>query len=144
VTRQTAAITVGPGHDRPERARGCLLTGEIVAATAAEYAKYRPRLGETSRRAIEFADRPHAPSADSGPADSPETADAQETDGHALRLPPCQAPDDGTDVTDLRRITGWTRTRFYRHRRQYAVRATRSGSAGDTGRRGGPGSGHCE
>jgi hypothetical protein len=120
VTRERVAISVGPGHDRPERARACLLTGEVVAAAAAEYAKYRSRLDETSRRAIESADRPHAPSADSGPAGSPDTADARETAGNALRLPPCQAPDDGTDVTELMRISGWTRTKLYRHRRQYA------------------------
>ena len=120
MTRQTAAINVGPGHDRPERAPACLLTGEVAAATAAHYASYRPRLDETSRRAIESADRPHAPSADSGPAGSPDTADARETAGHALWLALCQAPDDGTDVTELMRITGRTRTRLYRHRRQYA------------------------
>ena len=67
MTRQTAAINVGPGHDRPERARAFLLTGEAGAAPAAHYAKYRPRLDETSRRVIESADRPAAPSADSGP-----------------------------------------------------------------------------
>ena len=58
MTRQTAAINVGPGHDRPERVRACLLTGEVAAAAAAHYASYRPRLDETSRRAIESADRP--------------------------------------------------------------------------------------
>ena len=79
MTRQTAAINVGPGHDRPERVRACLLTGEAVAAAAAHYANYRPRLDETSRRVTESADRPAAPSADSGPADSPDTADAPET-----------------------------------------------------------------
>jgi hypothetical protein len=47
VTRDSAAITVGPGHDRPERARACLLTGEASAA-AADYAKDRPRLDEPS------------------------------------------------------------------------------------------------
>jgi len=120
VTLQTAAINVGPGHDRPERVRACLLTGEVVAPAAADYASYRPRLDETSRRAIESADRPDAPSADSGPAGSPDTADAPETAGYALRLALCQAPDEGTDVTELMRMTGWTRTRLYRHRRQYA------------------------
>ena len=58
MTRQTAAINVGPGHDRPERARACLLTGEVAAAAAAHYASDRPRLDETSRRAIESAARP--------------------------------------------------------------------------------------
>ncbi len=58
MSRETAAINVGRGHDRPERARACILTGEVAAATAAHYAKDRPRLDETSRRAIESADRP--------------------------------------------------------------------------------------
>ncbi len=120
MTRRTAAINVGPGHDRPERARACLLTGEVVAAAAAHYASYQPRLDETSRRVIESADRPHAPSADSGPAGSPDTADSRETAGNALWPALCQAPDDGTDVTELMHMTGWTRTRLYRHRRQYA------------------------
>ena len=120
MTRQTAAINLGPGHDRPERVRACLLTGEVVGPAAAHYASYRPRLDETSRRAIESAARPHAPSADSGPAGSPDTADARETTGNALWLALCQPPDEGTDVTELMRMTGWTRTRLYRHRRQYA------------------------
>ena len=42
MTRQTAAINVGPGHDRPERARACLLTGEAAAAAAAHYARTGP------------------------------------------------------------------------------------------------------
>jgi hypothetical protein len=117
VTRQTAAISMGPGHDRPERAHACLLTGEAVAAPAADYAHGRPRLDETSRRVIESADRPPAPSADSGPAGSPDTADAQEPAGSALWLALCQAPDDRADVTELVRMTGWTRTR---NRRQPA------------------------
>jgi hypothetical protein len=120
VTRESAAIKAGRGHDRPERARACLLTGEAVAAAAADYAKYRPRLDETSRGAIESADRPPAPSADSGPAGSPGTADARETAGTALWLALCQAPDGGADVTGLVRMTGWKRTRLDRHRRQYA------------------------
>jgi hypothetical protein len=120
VTRQTAAINAGPGHDRPERARACLLTGEAGAAAAAHDTKYRPRLDETSRRVIESADRPAAPSADSGPAGSPGTADARETAGTALWLALCQAPADRADVTDLMRMTGRTRTRLDRHRRQYA------------------------
>jgi hypothetical protein len=121
VTRERAASSVGPGHDRPERARACLLTGgEAVAAAGADYAEYRPRPGETSRHAIESADRPPAPSADSGPAGSPDTADARETAGPALWPALCQAPADGTDVTDLVRRTGWTRTKLDRRRPQYS------------------------
>jgi hypothetical protein len=141
VTRQTAVINVGSGHDRPERAHTCLLAGEVVAAAAADYADDRPRLGETSRRGIESADRPQAPSAGSGPAGSPDTADARETAGTARWLALCPAPDDGTDVTDLVRITGWTRTDTGG---SPPVWAARPGSAGDTGACGGPGSGPCE
>jgi hypothetical protein len=144
VTRQTAAINLGPGRDRPERVRACLLTGEVVAATAADYATYRPRLDETSRRVIESAGRPHAPSADSGPAGSPATADARETADKELWLALCQAPDEGTDVTDPMHITGWTRTKLTGTGGSTPVRAARSGSAGDAGPRAGPESGHCE
>jgi len=144
VTRQTAAINPGPGHDRPGRARACLLTGEVAAPAAAHDASDRSRPGETSRRAIESADRAAAPSADSGPAGSPGTADARETAGTALWLALCQAPDDGADVTDLMRMTGWTRTRLDRHRRQYAGAGRAIGVSGDAGPRAGPGSGHCE
>ena len=130
MTRPAAAINVGPGHGRPERARACLLAGEAAAAAAAHDARYRPRPGETSRRVIESADRPGAPSADSGPAGSPDTADARETAGHARWLALCQAPGDGTDVTELIRSTGWTRTRLYRHRRQYAGAGRATGVSG--------------
>ena len=116
MTRESAAINVEPGYDRPERARACLLTGQPSAAAAADYAHDGPRLDETSRRVIDSADRPRA-SADSGPAGSPGTADARKTAGTALWLVLCQAPDDGTDVTNLMRSTGWT---LYRHLRRYA------------------------
>jgi hypothetical protein len=59
VTRETAASSVGPS--RPERARACLLAGQAGAAAAADDAHDRPRPGETSRRVIDRADRPHAP-----------------------------------------------------------------------------------
>jgi hypothetical protein len=144
VTRETAASSVGPGHDRPERARACLLTGEPGAAAAADYAHDRPRRGETSRRVIDSADRPQALSADSGPAGSPDTADARETAGHALWLALCKAPDDGADVTEPVRMTGRTRARLDWHRRQYAGAGRAIGVSGDAAARRGPGSGHCE
>ena len=61
MTRETAASSAGPGHDRPERARACLLAGQAGAAAAADDAHDRPRPGETSRRVIDRADRPPAP-----------------------------------------------------------------------------------
>jgi hypothetical protein len=144
VTRQTAAINLGPGHDLPERARACLLTGEAGAAAAADYARDRPRLDETSRRATGSADRPDAPSADSGPAGSPGTADARETAGPAPWLTLGRAPHDGTDVTDLMRSTGWPHARLDRHRRPPAGAGRAIGvSAGHWPARR-PGSGHCE
>ena len=130
MTRQTAAINVGPGHDRPERVHACLLAGEAGAAAAAHDASDRPRLDETSRRAIESADRPPAPSAGSGPAGSPEPADARETAGPALWPALCRASADGTDVTDLVRRTGWTRTGLDRRRRQYAGAGRATGVSG--------------
>jgi hypothetical protein len=122
VTRETAASNVGPGHDRPERAHACLLAG---AAAAAGSAHDRPRPGETSRRVIDSADRPDAPSAGSGPAGSPGPAHARDTAGAAPWLPPCQAPGNGADVTGLVRMTRWTRTRLDRHwRRDRGQRGT--------------------
>jgi hypothetical protein len=144
VTRQTAAINAGRGHDRPERARACFLTGEVAAAPGAGYAKYRSRLDETSRRVIESADRPDAPSADSGPAGSPDTADARETAGHARWLALCRAPDDRADITGLMRMTGRTRTRLTGTGGSTPAPAARSGSAGDTAARAGPRDGPCE
>jgi DNA translocase FtsK/SpoIIIE-like protein len=111
-----------PGHDQPKRARGYLLTDEVVTATAAHYANYRPQLDEASRRAIDSASRPNPPSGNSRPAesDSPEPANERETADNELWLALCQAPDDGTEVSELMRITGWKRTKLYRHLRQYA------------------------
>jgi hypothetical protein len=105
-----------PGHDRPKRARGYLLTDEVVAATAAHYAHYRPRLDEASRRAIDSASRPRPPSGNIHPAapDSPGTAD------NALWVALCRAPEEGTEIGELMRMTGWKRTKLYRHLRQYA------------------------
>ena len=91
------------------------------AAAAADSAHDRPRPGETSRRVIDRAGRPDAPAAGSGPAGSPGPAHARDTAGAAPWLPPCQAPDNGADVTGLARMTRWTRTR-HRHRGTAAVR----------------------
>jgi DNA segregation ATPase FtsK/SpoIIIE-like protein len=115
-------LVSAPGHDRPKRARAYLLSDDDVTATAAHYAHNRARLDDVSRRAIDSANRLYAPSEKSGPA-SPSTrgtADAPETTEDALWLALCAAPEGGTDVAELMRITGWKRTKLYRHLQQQA------------------------
>jgi hypothetical protein len=115
-------LVSAPGHDKPKRARAYLLTDEVVAATAAHYAANRPRLDDVSRRAIDSASRHPAPSGDSrqAHANSRPTADTPETTDDALWLALCAAPEEGTDVGELMRITGWKRTKLYRHLREHA------------------------
>jgi len=115
-------LVSAPGHDRPKRARAYLLSDEAVAATAAHYAHSRPRLDDVSRRAIDSASRPYAPSEKSGPAPAnpKATADAPEKTDDALWLALYAAPEEGTDVAELMRITGWKRTKLYRHLQQHA------------------------
>ena len=109
-----------PGHDRPKRARAYLLTDQVVAGAAAHYASSRPRLDAESWRAIGSIRRPDAASRGSGPAvaNSPEPADARET-ADVLWLALCNAPAEGLEVSELMRITGWKRTKLYRHLREH-------------------------
>ena len=116
VTRETAASSVGPGQAGR--------SGHAPVSSPARPTSLLPRTMtgpgpvKTSRRVIDRADRPHAPAAGSGPAGSPGTAHARDTAGPAPRLPPCQAPEGGPDVTGLARMTRRTRTRLDRHRRR--------------------------
>ena len=76
MTRETAASSVGPG--------------QAGAAAAAGSAHDQPRLGETSRRVIDRADRPHAPArASARDARSPAAgrADGTSTPGDSARQP---------------------------------------------------------
>lgn len=115
-------LVSAPGHDRPKRARAYLLSDQVVAATAAHYTHNRPRLDDVSRQAADFANRPDTTSANSGPAPAnpPATAHAAETTDEALWLALCAAPEEGTDVSELMRVTGWKRTKLYRHLREHA------------------------
>jgi DNA segregation ATPase FtsK/SpoIIIE-like protein len=115
-------LVSAPGLDRPKRARAYLLTDEVVAYTAAHYAGVRPVLDEESRRAIDSAHWTRAQSPDSTPAsDNPaEPEEAQETTESALWQALCAAPAEGWGTGELMRITGWKRTKLYRHLRQYA------------------------
>ena len=115
-------LVSAPGLDRPKRARAYLLTDEVVAYTAAHYSGIRPVLDEESRRAIDYTRRSRAQSPDSAPAagSSPETADERETTDSALWQALCEAPAEGWATSELMRITGWKRTKLYRHLREYA------------------------
>jgi len=137
VTRETAASSVGPGHDRPERAPACL-AGQAGAAAAADDAHDRPRPDQTSRRVIDPAGRPDAPAANSG---LPARRDLRTHGRHRHRAmaPLCQAPGNGADITGLVRMTRWTRTRLDRHRRRYAGAGGAIGVSGGRRRVRGPG-----
>jgi len=115
-------LVSAPGHERPKRARAYLLTDEVVAYTAAHYSGIRPVLDEESRRAIDYARCARAASQDSTPApdNSQETEEARETTDSALWQALCAAPAEGWATSELMRITGWKRTKLYRHLREYA------------------------
>jgi hypothetical protein len=53
------------------------------------------------------------------PANSRTTTDATGKTDEALWLALCAAPEEGTDVGELMRITGWKRTKLYRHLREH-------------------------
>jgi hypothetical protein len=111
-----------PGHDRPKRGRAYLVTDQAVAETASHYANVRPVLDAESRRAIYSARWPTAPASENGPAaTNPEAAqNAPQTTDNALWLALCNSPAEGLEVSELMRITGWKRTKLYRHLREYA------------------------
>ena len=110
-----------PGHDRPKRARAYLVIDEAVADTAAHYANVRPVLDAESRRAIDSARQTRPESPESVPEyRNPEHAEEAPKTGSALWRALCAAPAEGLEVSELMRITGWKRTKLYRHLREYA------------------------
>ena len=115
-------LVSAPGHDRPKRARAYLVTDRAVTETAAHYANVRPALDPESRQAIGSARRPTAPPPDNRPEEAnPETTqNEQKTTDNALWLALCNAPAEGLQVSELMRITGWKRTKLYRHLSEYA------------------------
>jgi DNA segregation ATPase FtsK/SpoIIIE, S-DNA-T family len=119
-------LVSAPGHDSPKRARAYLLTDDVVTETAAHYASHRPELDTESRRAILASANPR-PVQEDNPADddsdSPEAAGTSATAEDALRLALCLAPEEGTAIGELMRITGMKRTKLYRHLREHAEAA---------------------
>ena len=57
---------------------------------------------------------------DHAPAGIPDGHDARPETGDALWRALLQAPAEGTDIGELMRITGWKRTKLYRHLREHA------------------------
>ena len=76
-------------------------------------------LDEESRRAIDYVRWSRAQSPASAPT-SEETDEAGETTDSALWQALCAAPSEGWATSELMRITGWKRTKLYRHLREYA------------------------
>jgi DNA segregation ATPase FtsK/SpoIIIE-like protein len=113
-------LVSAPEHTSPKRARAYLLTDQAVADTAARYAGQRPELDDTSQRAMQTGPATPAadPARDTGPSDpAPSGADpggTEATADDALWLALCVAPDEGTDVAELLRVTGMSRPTLYR------------------------------
>jgi hypothetical protein len=115
-------LVSAPGHDRPKRARAYLLTDQVVTETVAHYASHRPELDSESRRAILSSGnpRPIQEGNSAGDSDSPEAVGTSATAEDALWLALCVAPEEGTEIGELMRITGMKRTKLYRHLREHA------------------------
>ncbi len=115
-----------PEHTTPKRARAYLLTDQTVADTAARYVGQRPELDDISQRAIQTA--PVIPIDDPAdetepPGQAPSGADngsVEATADEALWLALCLAPDEGTDVAELLRVTGMSRPTLYRRLADHA------------------------
>jgi len=111
-----------PGHTTPKRARAYLLTDQMVADTAARYSNSRPGLDTGSQHAILAANdfRDSTAGSPAGDMPAPElslSADeraAQPGADEALWFALCLAPDEGTDVGELLRLTGMSRPTLYR------------------------------
>jgi S-DNA-T family DNA segregation ATPase FtsK/SpoIIIE len=118
-------LVSAPEHDTPKRARAYLLTDQVVADTAARYAGNRPDLDNESQRAITAATKHRLIQEDesvgnSGSPDAGQPAPAVSTTAEdALWIALCMAPDEGTEIGDLMRITGMTKPTIYRHLREH-------------------------
>jgi hypothetical protein len=121
-------LVSAPGHDKPKRARAYLLTDQAVTETAARYANSRPCLDPESQHAIYTANDLHDSTA-GGSAEDIQVPDAGHSAGdssgpsgadEALWLALCLAPDEGTDVGELLRLTGMSRPTLYRRLAEHA------------------------
>ncbi len=119
-----------PEHDTPRRARAYLVTDDDVKNAVARYAASRPHLDSISGLALVSGPpssgqpSPGEPSPGAGAAEPTINPDQPEQDAQeepdALWQALCAAPGEGWDIGELMRITGWKRTKLYRHLREHA------------------------
>ncbi len=113
-------LVSAPEHDSPKHARSYEVKDQVVTETAACYAGTRPELDEVSRQALAPPDDSPRANADHDPAGIPDDNETHLDTDNALWVALRQAPDEGTDIGELMRITGWKRTKLYRHLREHA------------------------
>jgi hypothetical protein len=113
-------LVSAPEHDSPKRARSYEVKDEVVADTAARYANKRPELDKVSRQALTTLHHSSSAHGDHALADITDDHDRRPETEDVLWLALLQAPDEGTDIGELMRITGWKRTKLYRHLREHA------------------------
>jgi hypothetical protein len=110
---------------RDRRNSGSTLTA-AVTETAARYAGQRPELDEISQRAISaavadtVADLPDDGSLPSASRPEPDPGKETANADDELWLALCVAPDEGTDVGELVRLTGMSRPTLYRRLANHA------------------------
>ena len=97
-----------PEHDVPRRARAYLVTDQMVAETSAIHSQIPRELDQISRNAM---------LADPAPGFQPQYANNDQSPEEVLWIALCAAPEEGWEIGDLMRITGMTRTTFYRYLR---------------------------
>ena len=114
-------LVSAPEHDSPRHARAYEVTDHIVSDTAARYSGNRPGLDQISSHAL--ATHHEAPGTNYNHTPITGIRDDEGPDpnsGDVLWLALRQAPDEGTDIGELMHITGWKRTKLYRHLREHA------------------------
>jgi hypothetical protein len=113
-------IVSAPEHDSPKNARSYEVNDQVVTETAAFYADSRPELDEISRRALAPPGDSLRANAGHDPAGIPDDSETHLNTNDALWTALLQAPDEGTGIGELMRITGMKRTKLYRHLQEHA------------------------
>jgi hypothetical protein len=128
-------LVSAPEHTTPRRARAYLVTDADVTRIVAYFAASRPRLDDLSRRALGLGTTQAATSwqlPDNTEIDESNPSHPEQPDDsdNALWFALCIAPDEGTDVGELIRVTGLSRPTLYRRLAQlsrdgYVVQVSR-------------------